>query len=149
MICPNCNSYFPDMENSCPYCGRPTSKEEKKYSRMAAKTIWEQEQKRRDSDPFLRAKIERQRAADQRAVSAVIVSVTEDHSKSVLGLASRGFIGGLIAGPFGTAVGLLSTKDRVKLKTVTFAVEYASGRKGTETVKAGSKRYDELMMLTL
>jgi len=143
--CPNCKSYFPDMEKACPYCGCAVSKADKK----AARNQQRQDFERRQADPTVKAKAARLRADEQRAVAAVLIDTTEDRSKSVVRMAGRGFVGGLIAGQLGTAVGLLTAKDRVKSRKATFSVKYASGRRDIETVDVGSKRYQELAELLL
>lgn len=145
MNCPNCKSYFPDMEKACPYCGCAVSKADKK----AARNQQRQEFERRQADPAVKAKAARLRSDDQRVVSAVLIDTQEDRGKSVLSMAGRGFVGGLIGGRVGTAIGLLSAKDRVKSKKATFSVKYASGRRDTETVDVGSKRFQELAELVV
>lgn len=63
--------------------------------------------------------------------------------------ATRGVIGGALAGPAGFALGVATTKAKTKATgcSATFIVDYASGRRGTETVEVGSARYEKLIAL--
>ena len=55
--------------------------------------------------------------------------------------ATRAIAGDLIAGPTGSAIGILTAKKQGFTK---FLVEYASGRKEIETVKDNSPRFQQL-----
>ena len=89
----------------------------------------------------------RLREQDKQPVAAKLVSVRDTTGKNVMGAAARGLLGGMLFGTFGAAVGITSARREVVAQTATFAVKYKGGRRGTETVKVGSKRFEELAKL--
>lgn len=145
MNCKSCGSYYPNDEKSCPYCGYVMSKAERKAALKEAKAnarqISREEQKR--GEIALRTFWNE----DTQPVSAVLISTQDVYRKSALGAAGRALLGGAILGEFGAAVGLATTKAKSRGQKATFAVKYASGRKGTETVDMRSERFKVLSAL--
>ena len=86
--------------------------------------------------------------ADNTIVSTAIVNTTSKGKQraSVTSSVVRGAVGGAIFGPVGLVAGAVTPKKTTITKdmTVTFAILYESGRRNVETVKVGSKRYNEL-----
>ena len=86
--------------------------------------------------------------ADRTIVSTAIVNTTSNGKQraSVTSSVVRGAVGGAIFGPVGLVAGAVTPKKTTITKdmTVTFAILYESGRRNVETVKVGSKRYNEL-----
>lgn len=86
--------------------------------------------------------------ADSTIVSTAIVNSTTigKQKASVTSSIMRGAIGGMVFGPVGAVAGAVTPKKKITTKTkdVTFSVRYASGRCELETVKFGSRRYNEL-----
>lgn len=87
------------------------------------------------------------READKTIVSTAIVNTTSKGTQkaSVTSSVVRASVGGLFS-PGWALVGALTPKKTTVTKdmTVTFSILYASGKRGVETVKVGSKRYNEL-----
>ena len=78
-----------------------------------------------------------------RPVSAVLISTNS--KKSGVNAVARGVVGGTLLGPLGAIAGAASGKS--KATEATFSVKYANGYTGTETVKIGSARFNELSAL--
>ena len=51
-------------------------------------------------------------------------------------------------GWFGAALGVMTAENKARENKADFLVKYSSGRKGVETVKVGSLRFEELSELT-
>ena len=83
------------------------------------------------------------KAADKKAVSAVLIST--DSKKSGVSAAGRAVVGGALLGPVGAIAGAASGTS--KATKATFSVKYASGRVATETVDVNSSRFRELSAL--
>ena len=85
--------------------------------------------------------------ADRTIVSTAIVNTTSKGKQraSVTSSIVRASVGGLVS-PGWALVGALTPKKTTVTKdmTVTFSILYASGKRSVETVKVGSKRYNEL-----
>ena len=85
--------------------------------------------------------------ANNTIVSTAIVSTTSKGKQkaSVTSSIVRASVGGLVS-PGWALVGALTPKKTTVTKDtkVTFAILYASGKRSVETVKVGSKRYNEL-----
>lgn len=81
-------------------------------------------------------------------VSTAIVSGTTigKQKSSVTSSFVRGAVGGAVFGPVGMIAGAVTPKKKIVTKggTVTFSILYAAGNRSVETVKVGSKRYNEL-----
>lgn len=105
-----------------PYVKR--AKEEKKIQRKARNDIGN-----------------RKRVLDNAPVAAELIWTDEYVRKP--GSFGGAVIGGLMGGPAGVAVGAYLCK-----KKSMFAVRYASGRTGTETVDIKSARFEKLSALT-
>lgn len=86
--------------------------------------------------------------ADNTIVSTAIVNSTTigKQKASVTSSIVRGAVGGVVFGPVGMVAGAVTPKKKTVTTgaTVTFSILYASGKRGVETVKVGSKRYNEL-----
>ena len=86
--------------------------------------------------------------ADNTIVSTAIVNSTTigKQKASVTSSIVRGAVGGAIFGPVGLVAGAVTPKKKTITTgaTVTFAILYESGKRSVETVKVGSKRYNEL-----
>ncbi len=86
--------------------------------------------------------------ADNTIVSTAIVNTTSKSKQkaSVTSSVVRGAVGGALFGGVGMVAGAVTPKKTTVTKdtTVTFAILYASGKRSVETVKVGSKRYNEL-----
>ena len=88
-------------------------------------------------------------------VKATIVGTSANYTtktkKGLLSTASRGLVGGALFGPVGGIIGASTAKSKsttkVTSENITFLVEYANGRKATETVKVNSLRYQMLCQL--
>lgn len=89
---------------------------------------------------------------DKIVSTSIVGSTTKSKQKaSVTSAVARGVVGGLIFGPIGAVAGAVTPKKKT-IETddkVTFAVLYASGKRDVETVKFGSKRYNELAKYTV
>lgn len=94
-----------------------------------------------------RERLRKQKQRDKTPVSAKLLYVQSEHGKRAMGTAARGLIGAAVAGTFGAAVGIASGRAQERAKSATFAVKYASGRKGNETVDVHSERFKELSAL--
>jgi predicted nucleic acid-binding Zn ribbon protein len=88
---------------------------------------------------------------DNDPVAARLIGTSEnsESKRSLVRTAARGAIGGVLGGPAGFALGVATTKVKTKTTgyTATFIVDYASGRRGTETVDVSSARYEKLIAL--
>lgn len=86
--------------------------------------------------------------ADNTIVSTAIVNSTTigKQKASVTSSIVRGAVGGVVFGPVGMVAGAVTPKKKTVTTgaTVTFAILYESGKRSVETVKVGSKRYNEL-----
>ena len=92
---------------------------------------------------------EERKLADKTPVSVKLLYVQNEYGKRAMGTAARGLIGAAVAGTFGAAVGIASGRAQERVKSATFAVKYASGRKGNETVTVNSARFKELSGLLI
>lgn len=94
---------------------------------------------------------EEQNRKDHNPVSAVLISSTAKTitTKSALNATGRAVVGSMLAGPAGAIIGAATTKSKTKSteQSATFSVKYESGRTGTETVRIGSQRFNELASL--
>lgn len=83
------------------------------------------------------------------AARMVGVSGNSESGRGLLRTATRGAIGGLLGGAPGFAIGVATAKVKTKTTgcSATFIVDYASGRRGAETVEVGSDRYNWLSAL--
>lgn len=90
----------------------------------------------------------RQLKADSTIVSTAIVNSTTigKQKSSATSAIARGVVGGALFGPVGAIAGAVTPKKTLTTETkdVTFSVRYASSRCELETVKFGSRRYNEL-----
>lgn len=128
--CKRCGCIFPDDMDVCPTC--------QKKNRGA--------KKREVSELKLRER--RFKEMDKRPIEATLITTSDrtKTTKSAVSAAGRAIVGGIIAGPAGAVLGAATTsgKTSVTEQRATFFVKYASGRTGTETVKVGSDRFNEL-----
>lgn len=138
MNCRNCKSYYPDDEKSCPYCGYVMSEDERKSDKKRR----QEEASKRKVEPGV---VSRYKAEQNKIVSVVLLGTEEKRGKNVLGTAGRMLVGGALAGTFGAALGMVSSKDVVKSKKAVFAVRYASGKVETVRAEIGSAKYQELV----
>lgn len=119
----------------------------------------EMEQARKDAQRKEKLEQEYKRAEsraaafrDNHPVAARLIS-TQDSMKTkggALSATTRGVVGGMVAGPVGAVIGAATgvKKTEVTGQKAVFAVEYESGRRGTEIVTIGSSRFQILMDLT-
>ena len=112
----------------------PEQREKRAMAAMAAK----------NRSLELKASREQDKALDKKPIKATVVTTKNRTKKSILSATGRGLAGGLIAGPIGAVIGGATASSFVAGQEVTFAIEYASGRKGTETVEVGSRRFEEI-----
>lgn len=95
-----------------------------------------------------RNRAKRLKSQDNRPVEATLITTSDrtKTTKSAVSAAGRAIVGGVIAGPAGAVLGAATTsgKTSVTEQRATFFVKYESGRTGTETVKVGSDRFNEL-----
>ena len=140
--CLKCDKLLPIGAEVCPFCGAKVKLSMKANIRGAAlyaKQAGEEARKEwEEKHPTLKKDV---------AVSAVLLTTTEQYGKSAVGTAARGLVGGALFGAFGAAVGMTTAKTKVVGKTATFSVKYASGRVATETVQMGTLRFEELAAL--
>lgn len=124
----------------------------KKEAKKAYDALSDEERAKVDAD---RAKkvAEAQERFEQAKANSTIVSTaivnattTGKQKASVTSSIVRGAVGGAVFGPAGAIAGAVTPKKTTVTKgtTVTFAILYASGKRSVETVKVGSKRYNEL-----
>lgn len=125
-------------------------KTQKEYQKANEKEIKKAEnEKRRAREAELNAyRIEQQRLDNIPVSAKVITSSAETKTSGGLGGA---VVGSLFGGVPGAIVGASVSGKRTTVtgEQVTFAVKYKSGRTGTETVKVGSKRFEELASLLI
>ena len=130
-------------------CGVSMSKKEK---RKAYEALSDEERAKVDAERERKVAAAQERLeqlkADSTIVSTVIVNATTTGKQkaSVTSSIVRGAVGGAVFGPIGAIAGAVTPKKKIVTKdaTVTFSVLYASGKRGVETVKVGSNRYNEL-----
>lgn len=145
--CLKCDKVVPVGATVCPYCKAPvrfTIKANLRGAYLLAKEVSDelsQEQAR------ARAERELHRELDKTPVSCVLISVQDKQGKSVMGAAGRALLGGALFGTAGAFLGAVTVGSTTKAQTAIFSVKYESGRKGTETVQVGSKRFEELAKL--
>lgn len=116
-----------------------------KEKRQAFKALPKEEREKLEAKALENAKAFRE---DRTIVSAAIVNTTSKGKQKASATSSivRGAVGGALFGPVGMVAGAVTPKKTTVTKdmTVTFSVLYESGRRDVETVKVGSKRYNEL-----
>lgn len=126
----------------------PVEKAKREEKRQKALEAQEERKVQRERDKVEREYRERAKAADKRPVEATLITTSDrtKTTKSAVSAAGRAIVGGVIAGPAGAVLGAATTsgKTSVTEQRATFFVKYASGRTGTETVKVGSDRFNEL-----
>lgn len=91
-------------------------------------------------------RLEQLKAANTIVSTAIVNStLTSKQKASVTSSFVRGAVGTMINPAVGL-IGALTPKKKIVTKggTVTFSILYASGDRTVETVKVGSKRYNEL-----
>lgn len=114
----------------------------------------EKERKQKEWENLCK-KFENERKAEKKAerkkrktpISAVLITTKDERAKGAISTATRGVVGGLLFGPFGAAVGMVSGREKMLSQKAIFSVRYADGHTGTETVEVGSKRFEELSVL--
>lgn len=126
----------------------PVEKAKREEKRKRALEAQEERKAQMEWNKAERAYRERVKAADKRPVEATLITTSDrtKTTKSAVSAAGRAIVGGVIAGPAGAVLGAATTsgKTSVTEQRATFFVKYASGRTGTETVKVGSDRFNEL-----
>ena len=149
MNCKYCGQYYPDKEKNCPWCGNSMNRAERKASKRLseenARTISCEEEIR--GWKAFGAVNPKHPIARRQPVEAVLIGThAEYRTKSGIG---RGLLGWVLFGELGGFLGVASASRESKVRriTATFAVKYASGKIGSETVAVGSRRYEELIEL--
>lgn len=146
--CP-CGKYYLGWGTVCPFCGYKLSRQEWKDHVAQLKA--------EKARPKTQDELERTREVGRRqqevaneyyrkrkiAERAELISV--EYEQSVMEAIGRASVGDWLFGDIGAYAGAATTPTRAK--SATFLVTYADGRTGKETVKVGSKRYNELYMV--
>lgn len=111
----------------------------------------QQVQQQRDARAERRALANKRRIDDTWPIEAILISIHEQSARKKNGasVAGRAIVGGILAGSAGFALGAATAmnKNFSVEDYATFYVKYKSGRSGTETVRVGSARFDELVKL--
>ena len=124
----------------------------KKEKRKAYEALSDEERAKEDAEREQKVvaaqeRLERLKAANTIVSTAIVGGTTIGKQKaSITSSVVRGAVGGAVFGPVGMIAGAVTPKKKTVIKDakVTFAILYASGDRTVETVKVGSKRYNEL-----
>lgn len=124
----------------------------KKEAQKAYNALSDEERAKVDSENERKVAAAHERLEQLKAnttiVSAAVVGGTTigKQKSSVTSSIVRGAVGGTLFGPIGAVAGAVTPKKKIVTKggKVTFSILYASGNRSVETVKVGSKRYNEL-----
>ena len=127
---------------------REIEERDERIRKLKAERFAEGQRKKAEAE----AEAARQKALweeDHRPVQAILIMTSETVETRASGIIGRALIGGVLFGEAGAMIGGLSArkKNTVEIQEATFSVKYASGRVGTETVRVGSDRFNELAAL--
>ena len=131
---------------------RAKAAEERREARKPVVEAQREEKSKRKAEKMRLREEKRQYRIDDRTPIEAILIATEDVTKTSTSAGKafgRAIIGDLLFGAAGAFVGAATTssKTRVIGHVATFFVTYKTGRQGTETVRIGSERFNELAAL--
>ena len=130
-------------------CGKKAPKlTNQEAAKLRAQAREELSQLREDMRKARAQEAERKRL-DNLPVAATLLYVKTESGKRILGTAARALIGTALLGMTGTMIGVATGRQISDARMATFAVKYASGRKGNETVDVKSNRFKELSAVLL